>query len=129
MLPYVESNEQLGPPEVLPIGGKDFTSNRRTASWPNSRGKYAPEPFIGLELSLIPQVESVFVELLPGRRMVRVFTIINERSHETRERIYAREQSIIDAFPDLDFNFRVISRAGRSLSDIIEQIGKLVYQR
>ncbi len=88
------------------------------------------EAYIGMELSLVPQVESVFVEWdKENGRAYHVITVINERDPNVRARVYEREQAVMDAFPNVDFNFRVISRMNRSLVDVVDQAGKLAYQR
>lgn len=121
-------NSPLMPSLLVPDTRKLF-SNGRCTIMVDSRPSYAPKSFIGLELSLVPEVETVFVELVPKRKMVRVITIINERDPAIRERVYKREQFVIDAFPNLDFTFRVIARMNRDLSEVVERIGDIAYQR
>jgi hypothetical protein len=75
------------------------------------------EHFIWLELSMVREVEYVFVERTTDDSF-SVLTIVNERDPEIREKIYAREQAIIDAHPKLYFDFHVVPRMNRALSDI-----------
>src|SRR5437868_5334861 len=55
-----------------------------------------PEALIGLEMSFVPQVESVFVEPAPRKAGFHVFTIVNDRDPKVRAQIYQREQAIMD---------------------------------
>ncbi len=93
------------------------------------RSRYNPDAFIGLELSLVPEVESVYVDLPQQSKTVRVITIINERNPAARERIYRREQAIMDAFQALDFDFRVIVRKNRDLAEVVDQVGAIAFRR
>jgi len=73
-------------------------------------------------------VESVFVERGNGKEL-RVLSIVNERDPAIRATIYAREQAIIDAYPDLVFDFNIIARRNRDLKDVVTEAGKLAFQR
>src|SRR5208282_6570412 len=65
----------------------------------DSRSKlvFSFETFIGLELSLVPQVETIFVrsDSETGKGYT-VITVINERDPQVRALVYAREQAIMD---------------------------------
>ena len=88
------------------------------------------EAFVGMELSMVPEVESVFVEWdKENGKAYHVFTVINARDRNARARVYEREQAIMDEFPTFDFNFRVIQRMDRDLDQVIEKVGKLAFQR
>ena len=91
---------------------------------------YGFEQYIANELSMVSEVESVFVECDgdPGKGY-SVITVINERDPNIREKIYAREQVIMDEFPKIDFSFSVISRMNRPLADIITPVGNPAFQR
>ena len=88
------------------------------------------ESCIGMELSLVPEVEAVFVKAdNASGKCYTVLTVINQRDPAIRERVYAREKAIMDDARGIDFNFRVISRMGRTLRDLINDPGMLAYQR
>ncbi len=88
-----------------------------------------PEAVIGLELSSVPEIELVFVDLVQKQKTVRVISVINERNADVRARIYAQEQSIMNEFPALDFSFRILTRMNRNLGEMVEPVGKLAYRR
>jgi hypothetical protein len=88
------------------------------------------EAYVGMELSLVHEVESVFVisDSESGKGYT-VITVINDRDPEIRARVYAREQALMDEAKGINFNFRVISRMNRNLSDILDKAGRLAFQR
>jgi hypothetical protein len=128
---YSASSNEILPDAVLLAFDLLRLRSNFTHRWSNVKWAthYNPQPLIGLELSLVREVESVFVELVQKQRTVRVISVINERNPGVRARIYAREQAIIDSFPMLDFDFRVISRANRPLSEVVDQLGTPAYRR
>jgi hypothetical protein len=97
---------------------------------PSSRFLRSFDSFIGMELSIVPEVESVFVKSdNENGKGYTVLTVIDERDPTIRAKIYAREEAIMDAALGIDFSFRVVSRMGRDLRDVIDDAGKLAYQR
>jgi len=88
-----------------------------------------PADLIRLEMSLVPEVESVFVEPAPRKDGYHVFTIVNERNPDVRAKIYGREQAIMDEYKNLGFDFRIIARRNRDLADIITGLGAPVFTR
>lgn len=89
----------------------------------------SPEVFIGLELSIVPQVQQVFVERIEQGKTMRVMVMVTDRDAAVRRRVYAREQEIIDAHPQFDFDFYLHPLMGRDPSDVVDGIGKLAYTR
>jgi hypothetical protein len=85
---------------------------------------------VGKELSRVPEIENVFLECdQENGKAYRVVTIINARDPNIRAKVYEKEQAVMDAFPGVDFSFRVIARANRNLSEVIDGVGRLVYHR
>jgi hypothetical protein len=86
-----------------------------------------PEDFIWLELSMVPEVERVFVE----RRgeAFQVMTVVNDRSPELRRRIFAREKAVIDELQQYDFDFDILTRMNHSLEDLVSMCDKPSYAR
>ena len=86
-----------------------------------------PKDFIGLEMSLVPQVEKVFVE--DTGKDFRVLTVVNERNAVVRSQIYKREQVIMEELKHADFDFQIIARENRCLAEIMNPAGELAYKR
>lgn len=87
-----------------------------------------PQDFAWLELSLVNEVERVFVDK-EGGRMFRILTVVNERSPELRKRIYQREKAIIDALPDYQFDFHILARINHELHEVIDCADRPSYSR
>lgn len=81
-----------------------------------------------IELSLVPEVERVFIDR-EGDGEFRVISVVNKRDAEVRDRVYDREEAIMQAYPGLNFDFHVIARMGRKLEDVITKAGKLTFER
>ncbi|MGH9510716.1 MAG: hypothetical protein ACRD2U_01125 [Terriglobales bacterium] len=104
------------------VGKSEVSANNRSQgvkAFPlNVQRKYRVEDFIGLELTMIPEVEYVFVEKDVDDSYI-VSTIVNARDLEVRSRVYERELAIFDAHPGIEFEFNIISRRNRPLEQII----------
>lgn len=92
-----------------------------------TRNVVKPEDFIWLELSMVPELERVFV----GRRggSFDVMSVVNDRDIELRKRIFARERAIIEALPEYDFDFEILTRMGHDLGDLLTDSEKPAYVR
>jgi hypothetical protein len=86
-----------------------------------------PEDFIWLELSMVPEVERVFVERKGDA--FQVVTVVNDRSPELRRRIFAREKAIIDGLPQYEFDFDLFTRMNYNLEDLVSTCDKPSYAR
>jgi hypothetical protein len=86
-----------------------------------------PEDFVWLELSMVKEVERVFVE----RRgdAFQVIIVVNDRSPELRKRIFARERSIIDELSHYEFDFDILTRLNHDLNDLVGTTDKPSYAR
>jgi hypothetical protein len=88
-----------------------------------------PGDFIGLELSLVPKVEKVFVDSIDNGKEFRVLTVVNDRDHTVRADIYRREQAIMSEMKHSDFDFQIIVRENRCLAEIMNPAGVLAFKR
>ena len=87
------------------------------------------EDLVRLSMSSVQEIEAVFVEPAPRRTGFHVFTIVNERNPEVRAKIYEREQAIMDQYKTLEFDFRIIARRNRDMTDLITGLGDPVFVR
>lgn len=90
---------------------------------------HSVEDNIGLELSLVPEVECVVIDKQEDGIGLHVLTVVNDRNAEARTKIYKRDQAIIDAYPTFNFDFHIAARMGRNLEDFIKGCGEIAYQR
>jgi len=131
MLTFASNRDNAKIPTVEFLSAPEFVSNRQGRSWVNhtNRPVLNTDTFIGLELCLVPEVESVFVDREKSGKQVRITVVVDKRDPAVRAKVYAREQAIIDEYPNLEFDFHVVSRMGRDLKDITDTIGKLAFSR
>ncbi len=110
------------------IGGEAITPRQQVRN-DSSTMLLSPEIFIGLELSIVPEVEQVYVDRIEDGKIMRVMVMVSERDPEVRRRIYVREEEIIDAHPDFEFDFYVHPLMGRPAAEVVDGIGKPAYKR
>ncbi len=79
--------------------------------------------FAAYMISSVPEVEYVLTTCDEKNRMLRVFSVIDAFDATIREKIYAKEGQVIDEFETFNFEFNIISRRGRSLSECITDPG------
>jgi hypothetical protein len=87
-----------------------------------------PQDFAWLELSLVDEVERIFVDR-ESDKLFRVLTVVNERSPELRKKIYQREKAIIDALPRYEFDFHILARMGHDLKEVVDCADRPSYSR
>ncbi|MGH9691585.1 MAG: hypothetical protein ACRD4C_10970, partial [Candidatus Acidiferrales bacterium] len=93
-----------------------------------SKPIFGVETCIRLELSLVPEVETIFVERA-GEGDYKIISVVNQRDAAVRERVYAREFEIMGAYPNMKFDFHVLARMNRRLEDVITMAHKVVFAR
>jgi len=89
---------------------------------------YSVETCARIEFSLIPEIECVFFER-EGDKEFRIISVVNKRDAAIREKVYAREEAIMQAYPGLSFDFHVMARMDRKIEDFVTKAGKLAFER
>jgi hypothetical protein len=84
------------------------------------------EQSVGSVLGQIEQVEGVYISI--DGELLNVFTVIGDDDEEAYDRIYDRERVVIHQNPTLHFDFNVIARRGRPVTDILGQYAP-IWQR
>lgn len=79
----------------------------------------SPENFIWYEISMVEEVESVFIEREGD--YFNVLTVVNEHDEQLRERIYDREASVINSLPMYSFDFHVLPRMGHPEQELVNR--------
>jgi hypothetical protein len=86
--------------------------------------------FAAYMISAVPEVEYVLTMCDDENRLLRVFSVIDAFDSRTRENIYAKEGQVIDEFEDFNFEFNIVSRRGKPLSECITDPGlEVTFQR
>jgi hypothetical protein len=84
------------------------------------------EDALAEDLAFVPEVNHIFVERVEKNLLVLIAA--NNPSTEARERIFQKQFELIDAFPEISFDFNVISTNSATSSEITS-LAKLVYSR
>jgi hypothetical protein len=84
------------------------------------------ENAIANDLSFVPEVDSIFVERAEGNLLIWVTA--NRPSAHVRERIFDKQFAVIDAFPEVSFDFNIVSTDASSAGEISSS-AKLLFTR
>ncbi len=80
--------------------------------------------FIAIGFASVPEVERVYTLRHPRAQVVYVRVVVPHSDRTVRDRIYAKEKQIIDAFDVFDFDFGIVSSP-----ESIDPTLKLVYKK
>lgn len=73
--------------------------------------------FLGQEFARIPEVDAVFVSV--QGRTLHVWIVVDQFDGAVREKIYEKEMGLIDELDSFEFDFNILSRRGRNLTDVV----------
>jgi hypothetical protein len=76
------------------------------------------------DLSSISQIKRIFVERAEGNLLVWIAA--DSPSRDIRERIFQKQFDLIDAFPEVSFDFNIVSTKTKIPADIASE-AKLIY--
>jgi hypothetical protein len=93
---------------------------------PTSTAELALQDFAD-RVSIHEGIEGVYV--LSSEDRYDVWTIIEEFDEDTEDRLAEAELDLMTRFPDFRFDFMLIPRRGRELSDLIPNGGRALYVR
>src|ERR1700682_1695055 len=96
-----DENREIFPGSLQLLSGQEVRSQQKVQpAWKKSCSSWLRilEDAVGMELSLVPEIESVFVECdKENGKAYRVISVINARDPAVRARVYNREQAVMDA--------------------------------
>lgn len=72
-------------------------------------------------------VERLFVE--HAQNCYSVLIVLPDKNREVEYEVFAREQEIINTFPESNFDFDMVFLGGRNLQDIISPRGRELFAR
>jgi len=78
-------------------------------------------------LSSVEEVKRVYI--FRERDTISVWTFIDESDRPFRKKIYAAEKEIFNAFPDLYFDFHVVSSTNEEINSLVPTNARLVFER
>jgi hypothetical protein len=82
------------------------------------------ESAMAKDFSLVPEVQHILVEHADDNLLVWI--ALDNPSREVRERVFDKEMSLIEGFPEIDFDFNLIPSLGRT-SNQVSSNAKVVY--
>ncbi len=138
---YTNRDTQFELSGMFPLAGPEWVSEKKILTYQVPKKKLEtkvakieidPESFIKLELSYVREVEEVFVTHVSqdgNKKLLRVLVVINERNPEVQARIYPLELAVMDEYPQLRFDFHILSRMNRELKEVLNCAGKNVFKR
>ena len=83
---------------------------------------------IAFEFSLIRDVQYVFTAFRDNH-VFYAWVVVDRFEDDVRNKIYNRQETIIDEFPGLEFDFYIVARMGRDIGDLIDTSAQLTYQK
>jgi|HubBroStandDraft_1064217.scaffolds.fasta_scaffold336054_2 hypothetical protein len=84
------------------------------------------EDALATDFSSIDEIERIFIERAEGNLLVWIAT--DHPSAKTRERIFSKQFSFMDGFPEISFDFNVISVGPDAVHEVASD-AKLVYRK
>lgn len=84
------------------------------------------ETALARDLSFVPQVRYVLMERAESNLLVWIG--VDHPTRAVRESVYAKELSLIEGFPEVDFDFNIISSLSRDHLEVASG-AKVVYVR
>ena len=85
---------------------------------------FSVETCARIELSLVKEIETVFIDRESDGEF-RIISVVNERDANTRDKVYAREEEIMAAYPGVKSRLpRPLARMNRKLEDVMTKAGE-----
>jgi hypothetical protein len=72
-------------------------------------------------------VERIFVE--HAQNSYSVMIVLPDKNRDVEHEVFAREQEIVNTFPESSFDFDMIFRGGRNLQEIVTPRGRELFAR
>ena len=85
------------------------------------------ENFVAEKMFAIPEVE--YVSLSLENDSIDVWTVINKLDTEVRKKIYDLEYDILDILKGLQFDFHVICRNDRNITELYPSNARMIIQK
>ena len=101
----------------------------RQGRWATTKGVTSSlRELIAFEFSLVRDVQYVFTAFRENH-VFYAWVVVDRFEEDVRNQIYNRQEAVIDEFPELEFDFYIISRMGRDIGDLIDTSAQLTYQK
>jgi len=84
------------------------------------------EAAMARDFSFVPEVQNVLIEHVEENLLVWI--ALDNPTREVRERVFDKELSLIEGFPETDFDFNLIPALGRTPQQLASN-AKVIYSR
>jgi hypothetical protein len=128
MIQQINWNNQAASAMPFYVGDNPTVELKTGRLFFSSRPIFSVETCAVIELSLVKEVESIIIDRESDGEF-RIISVVNERDASLRDRIYAREEAIIEMYPGLKFDFHILARMNRKLEDVITKAGGTIFSR
>jgi hypothetical protein len=108
--------EQLGDKEVVLVPLDRYNELLKRAE-EQTKSRFAEVYAFRDMLADVTEVEAVLANW--DRGGYDIWTVTDEPSEETRERIYRREWELMERYLDTAFDFNILARAGEELESVV----------
>jgi hypothetical protein len=107
-------------------GGRNITITANGSKESSQLYSATLEDALASDLGLIPDIRYVSVER--AEHNLLVWIALDNPSEENREKVFQKQFDLIEGFPEISFDFNLISSRNRAHSDIASD-AKLIYRR
>jgi len=84
------------------------------------------ESVLAADFATIPDVRHVILEHADGNLLVWI--ALDNPTREVRERVFQKQLSLLDGFPEIDFDFNIIPSLNRNPREFVSG-GKVIFSR
>ncbi|HEX7360917.1 MAG TPA: hypothetical protein VF283_10535 [Bryobacteraceae bacterium] len=85
------------------------------------------EKAVAEDLAAVSAVTHVITQAVDNGMLVWI--VVDDPKLDVRYEIFDKEQALIDAFPETEFDFNIIPRMGRDASELIQGEAHIAYTR
>ncbi|MGH9621859.1 MAG: hypothetical protein ACRD45_19400 [Bryobacteraceae bacterium] len=85
------------------------------------------EKAVAKDLGAVSAVTHVFTEAADNALLAWI--VVDDPKLDIRYEIFDKEQALIDAFPETEFDFNIIPRMGRDARELIQGEARIAYTR
>ena len=106
--------------------GGGFTITAKGSKEPNLLHSATLEDALAMDLSLVSDIRYVSIERADDNLLVWI--ALDHPTRDNRERVFQKQFNLIEGFPEISFDFNLISSGNRAPREFLSD-GKLIYSR
>ena len=106
--------EQFSQPDI--VYRKSILINSGDAKMATTVVSSTLQAALAQDLASVPQVSDILIENVKGAFLVWV--VVDNPERQVRDRIFQKQMDLMDAFPEIGFDFNLIPSMGRPVNEI-----------